>query len=108
MKNYIKSWAIFILLVLICLLGMKAEGREVLPRQYPQVFVVTDYDTYEGLVTVQDWNGFSWQFWADGEDWERGDLCAAIVDSKGTSLIFDDEIITAKYSGWVNLEDWGL
>ena len=107
MKTYFKPWLAFILLVIVCLLGMKAEGRETLPRQYPQTFVVVAVDEYENLVTVQDWNGFKWQFF-DSEDWVVGDLCSAIMDSKGTARIFDDEIITAKYSGWVNLEDWGL
>lgn len=35
------------------------------------------------------------------EDWDCGDICSVIMDSKGTELIDDDVPVSIKYSGWV-------
>ena len=63
---------------------------------YPLLTTVTEVDRNKDLVTVEDNNGFIWQFYG-AEDWEEGDLCNCIMDTKGTEKIFDDEIIQVKY-----------
>ena len=63
---------------------------------YPLLTTVTEVDRNKDLVTVEDNNGFIWQF-EDADDWEEGDLCNCLMDSKGTEKIFDDEIIMTRY-----------
>lgn len=63
---------------------------------YPLLTTVTEVDRDKDLVTVEDNNGFIWQF--EGvDDWEEGDLCNCLMNSRGTKKIFDDEIIMTRY-----------
>lgn len=74
---------------------------------YAQTFVVTDVIVSEptpeiptGYVLVlEDYNGNEWEVEADDGDWFKGDLLSAIVNSKGTESIYDDEIVCARYAG---------
>lgn len=63
---------------------------------YPLLTTVTEVDRDKDLVTVEDNNGFIWQF-GGADDWEEGDLCNCLMDNKGTKKIFDDEIIMTRY-----------
>ena len=76
---------------------------------YAQTFVVTEVNITEptpetptGYVLIlEDYNGNIWSVDADDGDWFLGDLVSAIVDSKGTESILDDEIICARYAGTI-------
>lgn len=63
---------------------------------YPLLTTVTEVNKDKDLVTVEDNNGFIWQF-KGVDDWEESDLCNCLMNSKGTEKIFDDEIIMTKY-----------
>ena len=63
---------------------------------YPLLTTITEVDRNKDLVTVEDNNGFIWQF-EGTDDWEEGDLCNCLMNSKGTEKIFDDEIIMTRY-----------
>lgn len=63
---------------------------------YPLLTTVTEVDRDKDLVTVEDNNGFIWQF-EGTDDWEEGDLCNCLMNSRGTEKIFDDEIIITRY-----------
>lgn len=63
---------------------------------YPLLTTVTEVDRDKDLVTVEDNNGFIWQF-KGVDDWEEGDLCNCLMDSRGTEKIFDDEITMTRY-----------
>ncbi len=56
-------------------------------------------------VTVADCNGTEWQF--NGcQDFEEGDLIALIMNDNGTqNYIWDDTVVTARYSGGTKLFD---
>ena len=69
---------------------------EVKTNIYPLLTTVTGVDRDKDLVTVEDNNGFIWQF-EGTDDWEEGDLCNCLMDSRGTEKIFDDEIIMTRY-----------
>lgn len=63
--------------------------------EYPLVLNVTNISFNTDTVLFVDNDGNLWS--ARGiEDFEIGDECAAIMDSKGTDEIFDDEIVTIK------------
>lgn len=82
-------------------------STEVPENLYPQTFMVISVDYYENLVTIKDFNGYTWQFWG-AEDWIENDICSAIMDNRGTESIFDDEVVSVRYSGWIeNPNDWG-
>lgn len=70
---------------------------------YAQTFYVTEVvpTPTETIVVCQDFNGLEWKFISEDEDWYKGDIVSAIMDSKGTEIIFDDEFVTVKYSGYL-------
>ena len=71
---------------------------------YALTTVVVNVDYNNDVVTVEDFNGFLWEF--EGcEDWYEGDCCAMVMDDMGTDLIFDDEILSTRYNAWI-LERW--
>lgn len=81
--------------------GMKYEEHQ--KNKYPMTTVVYDVSLVTDTVTVIDYTGNLWQF-KGVEDWAINDVCSCIMDSKGTDLIKDDEIVKVQYSGW--LEGW--
>lgn len=52
-------------------------------------------------VTTRDFNGNLWTFIDNTEDWYKGDICSLIMHDNYTSIIYDDTIIKAQYSGFV-------
>ena len=71
---------------------------------YALTVKVIDVDYENDVVTCEDFNGNLWSFYGC-EDWCEDDCAGLLMDSKGTDLIYDDEIISAKYCGWI-LERW--
>lgn len=60
---------------------------------YPATGYVTNQEN--DLVSVKIASGEIFQFFADPGDYEKGDLCAMIIDSNGTSEVYDDIIMDA-------------
>lgn len=52
-------------------------------------------------ITAKDFNGNLWTFTDNSEDWYKGDICSLIMHDNYTSIIYDDTIIKAQYSGFV-------
>lgn len=83
---------------------MIAQYKDKETHCYPMTAIVVDVSTATDTVTVKDYNGNLWQF-KGVEDWYPGDICSCIMDSKGTELIKDDEILCPpRYDG--TLEGW--
>lgn len=71
---------------------------------YPLTGIVShiEYEAIpeQDLVIITCANGNEFSFYAPvGDDWQTEDLASCIMDSKGTSLVYDDEVIIAKYAG---------
>lgn len=71
---------------------------------YPLTGIVTDinYDIEPevDLVTITTANGNKFSWYADSSDcWELYDLASCIMDSKGTEIVYDDEVLLAHYAG---------
>lgn len=101
MKNFVVTFVlIFItgILMLSCIL-MNNEKKNL----YPLTTVVYNISEATDTVTVEDYNGNLWQF-KGVEDWNLNDICSCLMDSKGTMLIKDDEIVKVRYNGW--FEGW--
>lgn len=60
---------------------------------YPAAGYVTNQEN--DFVSVELASGEIFQFFADPGDYEKGDLCAMIIDSNGTTEVYDDIIIDA-------------
>lgn len=71
---------------------------------YPLTGIVTEInyevepEVDEVTITCSNGNMFSW--YADSSDcWELYDLASCIMDSKGTAIVYDDEVVLAHYAG---------
>lgn len=70
---------------------------------YPKATICLAVNRQTDVVTVADCNGTKWTF-TGCQDFEEGDLIALIMSDNGTpDTIWDDEILTARYSGGTNL-----
>lgn len=67
---------------------------------YPTCGIVTECNIELDIVTFADFSGNLWSFNGVG-DWIEGDRVAAIMNDNGTPVIYDDEIVSVKYCGWV-------
>lgn len=94
-----RMWITLLAAVGIGFLCHMPKETEIVINEYPMTTVVTNVNYTTDIVTIQDFNGFEWQF-SGCEDWTKGDICSCIMSDNGTPLIFDDEIITVKYDGW--------
>ncbi len=64
------------------------------------VITDTSSDTRTDIITFTCSNGNMFSFTAPTTDcWEEADLVSCIMNNKGTETIYDDEVITAMYSG---------
>lgn len=77
----------------------KANKKKEIANQYPTTGIVTTVG--EGFMVFTDFNGNEWTINGDPEDWVCGDIVSAIMNSKGTDIIYDDEVVSTKYSGWI-------
>lgn len=79
------------------------EGQISLNRAYSSVMLITDVtDLNDGtyLLTMEDCNGFIWEYETDGDDYFIDDCVSVIMDNMETPLIWDDEIVSVNYSAW--------
>lgn len=74
---------------------------------YPDTMIITNLDYENDIVTVENSNGFLYQFYGT-EDYTEGDFVSCIMWTNGTQKVTDDEIIRACYSGFhlCNMIDW--
>lgn len=70
---------------------------------YPLTGIVTEVhevDKDTDLVTMTCANGNQFSWYADAEDcWSINDLASCIMESNGTEIVYDDEIVDAHYAG---------
>ena len=69
---------------------------------YPLTGIVTEVEHMEevDLVTMTTANGNQFSWYADAEDcWSINDLASCIMNSNGTEIVYDDEIVLAHYAG---------
>ena len=60
--------------------------------------IITEVNGTE--ITFMDFGENIWVFYSDAGDWDIGDRVAVVMDSMGTEIIYDDEILAVKYCGW--------
>ena len=65
---------------------------------YPQALVVTKVT--KNSVRVRTSTGITYTVKQKPEDYEVGDMVAAIMYTNGTKNFKDDEVIVMRYTGW--------
>jgi len=98
MKKFVIIWSIVIACAI--LMGVVACASA---EQYPQTFVVDLINHGQNYMVLVDFNGNEW-IWEGVEDFDCGDIVAAIMEERGTPTIYDDEIIMIRYAGY--MEGW--
>lgn len=78
--------------------------KEPKPQLYPSTAIVVSVDRENNVVTCVDGNGEKWEF-TDADDWLVGDLVSMLMNDKGTPSIYDDEIVSVRYSRLAIIED---
>lgn len=68
-------------------------------RLYPLTARVSEIDPSADTVVFEDSMGFRWAM-SGIEDWQPGDGASLLMHDNGTETIYDDIIITARYSTW--------
>ena len=86
--------------VLALMAAITLIGHQEPTHEYPETFIVVAVDPEHDFITLQDFNGYTWN-WNGCDDWMIGDIASARMDSNGTEEIQDDEIIELKYSGYI-------
>lgn len=66
---------------------------------YPLTTRVIQIDEDSDCVSIEDCNGNLYSF-IGIEEWETDMTCTVIMDSKGTKTIYDDEIVSVRYSSF--------
>lgn len=94
MRNFIRFLSGAIAGIIVTLVVLSHCPRGVL---YPESGRVCGVDYENDIVTVEDCNGFLWEF-KGTEDWCVDDHCAMIMFSRFTRAIYDDVIIDCKYT----------
>lgn len=93
--------AVIITIAILVFLGsavVKADTINATKTSYRGMKVIElDYDN--NIVTVEDANGFIFEFFGC-EDYFLNDIIICIIDNKGTKIILDDEIIDTVFSGF--------
>ena len=67
-------------------------------RIYPQSFRVYSVDRSADIVTLETSTGLLYSF-SGVEDWEPGDICAALMNDNGSAIVTDDQVMVTRYAG---------
>lgn len=87
----------FVAMMILCLVMIcYVASAEI----YPQAFVVSEVSYEENTILLVDYNGEGW-LWKGIEDYEVGDIIAAIMDDNETETIYDDIIVIIRYAGYM-------
>ena len=96
MKKFVIIWCVVVAFAI--LMGIVACAEI-----YPQTFVVDLVNHEQNFMVLVDFNGNEWVY--NGvEDFDCGDIVAAIMEECGTPTIYDDEIVMIRYVGY--MEGW--
>ena len=66
---------------------------------YALTTCVVEVDRDNDIVTCEDYNGNLWEFYG-AEDWEVGDCASLLMYTRGTLIIYDDEVQGARCGGY--------
>ncbi|MBO5969929.1 MAG: hypothetical protein J6S14_15685 [Clostridia bacterium] len=94
-----KAAVLAIALFLAVAAGVAAVTTTKPKNIYPETAIVIATEESYGWLSLMTANGNVFAYETDVEDWQTGDICSLIMDSKGTETVKDDELIKIRYSG---------
>lgn len=97
MKKKLVTLTLGISLITLTTIPTLSHARET-KSYYPMTALVTEVNISQDLITVTNANGLQYQFYGI-DDWIEGDVASLIMNDKGTEIVYDDEIVSARYSG---------
>lgn len=97
MKRIGFAWTVALMAILVAIVAPFIYHEKTMKNLYPTAMEVVSIEN--DLVTVQTSTGIAYQFYG-AEDLAEGDLVALIMDSKGTDIVYDDEIVKVQYAGY--------
>lgn len=98
MKKVAITLMIALMMFVMCVMVAHAEEEE--HDFYAKVGIICRMDYDNDIVYVVDFFGEEWSFFGCDE-WDIGDIVAAVMDTMGTELIYDDEIVSVTYNGYI-------
>lgn len=101
LEDILPYLAVLILITILILFGVfvhHAEANQV-SHIYPITARVSEIDPATDTVVFEDCMGFRWAMYGI-EDWRPGDSASLLMHDSNTATIYDDVIITARYSTW--------
>lgn len=90
---------IITIIILICTLFFVAAIRQPVAQTYAATGRVMAVSAGTDTIIVEDYSGNLWAFYGV-EDWMEGDCVSLVMSDAGTEEIYDDEILSVRYSGW--------
>lgn len=90
-----KILAIILVITIAATLGACAKAP--VHSYYALTTKVIKLDYEQDVIYCEDGNGNVWSFYGT-EDWDIGDTTSLCMNDMGTEQIYDDEIISARYS----------
>lgn len=101
-----KKKTIYMIIIIVILLNIniffigKTQGRiEIENQLYAKVAIVTNVDYASDIVILEDATGNLWTL-NECDDWQKGDCVALILNTNNTEKIYDDYIVSARYSSF--------
>ena len=85
-------------LIMVSIMATLASGMNQDSYIYPETGIVVDVNRNANLVTFQTCGGMLYSF-TECDDWQEGDMCSVIMYSGDVSNVYDDTVISVKYSG---------
>lgn len=91
---------ILIAIVIVNIFVLRAFFHKQTDQIYAKITIVQTVDTEHDTVVVKDANSNTWTF-SGVEGWNINDVCSCLMDSKGTTSVYDDEIISTRHDGMI-------
>ena len=102
MKNLKWFIILFVALIVLTILGCSTP-KEKETNFYALTAQVIDIDYLKDEVICADYDGNIWSFFGS-EDWQINDFVSLLMDNNNTPMIYDDIIMSARYSGTGNFD----
>lgn len=83
----------------------EVEAKKAPNRTYAETFCVTQVRGNEYTLMAFNGNEFIWVGEKNDEEYYVGDIVSAVMKDNRTKKVYDDTIVSIKYSGWV--DKWG-
>lgn len=96
-----KKMVLVIMAMVMMVMGLTACGQTTKGTEYAKTTVVIEVNYDADEVHCVDFNGDEWVF-TGCEDWAVGDYCSMIMNNMDTENIYDDEIVSCRYDGWLD------